>query len=361
MADAWRRLPISEGGALPWLWLAYPVGVPLSLWFGGAPPQLAVFQLAALAVFVALYVVGFGRRGTAAVLFAAAIAAIGAVTTLHLPSAMSYFVFGATFLAFGLEARNAYRALALYAVLLGVYGMLLHLAPWLTGSAILFSLVIGVASVSTAQQKRTMVRLRQANDEIERLAKVAERERIARDLHDVLGHTLSLITLKSELASRLAEVDPARAAVEIRDVERIARASMTELRAALAGYHAAGIAEELAHARDVLATAGIDVQCDAADVRLTPSHEGVLALAIREAVTNVVRHAGARAVRLQLARVGDACRFEITDDGNGGSLRDGFGLTGMRERVESHGGTLERIVDHGTRLVVTLPLAGAER
>ena len=361
MGEIWRRLPISDGGALPYLWLAYALGIPLTLWFSSPSLSLVLFQSAMLAVFLVLYIVGYGRRGTPAVLFAAAIAVIGAVTTPSVTAALSYFIFAATFIAFGLNPGAAYRALAVYAVLIVAYGAATHVPAWSTGSALLFSMIVGIAGISTAEQKRTMVRLRQANDEIERLAKVAERERIARDLHDVVGHTLSLITLKAELASRLAEIDPARAAVEIRDVERIARASMTELRAALAGYHAAGIAEELAHARDVLTTAGMDVQCDATDVRLTPSHEGVLALAIREAVTNVVRHAHARAVHLRLGRVGDACRFEIRDDGNGGSPVEGFGLTGMRERVESHGGTLERIVDGGTRLVVTLPLAGAER
>lgn len=206
-----------------------------------------------------------------------------------------------------------------------------------------------------AEVGRANERLRLAQDEVERLAKVAERERIARDVHDVLGHTLSLIVLKSELAARLAERDVGRAADEIRDVERIARDSLAELRQAIAGYRAAGIPAELERARSTLETAGIRVECDADAVALTPEQEGVLALAIREAVTNVVRHARARSCRLQLRQSGRECTFEIQDDGRNPAGGEGFGLAGMRERVEALGGSLVRDLANGTKLVLTMP------
>ena len=357
MAEALRRLPILEHGAMPYLWLVYAGAVPLSLIAIRSPWQIA-FQLAVLAAFLVLYVLGYSRRGRTSLAFAASIALLGAIASPGDSWATTYFIYAATFVAWGVPARDAYRILAAYTPLVALYCWLAHIPLNSAISAVVFSAIVGAGSITMAQQARGNARLRQAHDEIERLAQIAERERIARDLHDVLGHTLSLITLKSQLASKLADRDPERAIREIREVELIARTSLDELRAAVAGYRAAGIPSELAHARDVLSSAGLRVDCDAdEDVRLAPADESVLALAIREAVTNVVRHARANAVRLRLARAGLTCRFEIQDDGVGGSANEGLGLSGMRERVESHGGSFERTVDRGTRLVVTLPLA----
>lgn len=358
MGDLLRRLPIRELGVMPYLWLAYAAAVPVSLIPYIHATRLVAFQLAVLAVFLIVYALGYGRWGRGALVSAAAIAVLGAIAAPSDSWATTYFVYATTFLAWGLPARAAYRVLFVFAALVAVDARLTHIDAVSSYFAVAFCLIAGIACINAAEQKRAHVRLRQAYDQNERLAQIAERERIARDLHDVLGHTLSLIALKSQLASKLAERDPPRAVAEIRDVESIARTSLDELRAAVAGYRAAGIPDELAHARDVLTSAGLRVDCDADEnVRLAPANESVLALAIREAVTNVVRHARASAVRLRLAPADGACRFEIQDDGVGGSAAEGMGLSGMRERVEAHGGSLERTVGGGTRLVVTLPLA----
>jgi two-component system, NarL family, sensor histidine kinase DesK len=362
MAEAWRRLPISEYGALPYLWLVYAAGVPLSLWGNSPYARVASFQLALLALFLVLYVLGYARWGRPALLYAAAIGIIGAVASPSDGFATTYFIYAATFIAWGLPARWAYRVLAGYTALVALDTWLTHVEIPSAVIGVVFSLIVGIVCINAAEQKRAHGRLQQAYDQIERLAKIAERERIARDLHDVLGHTLSLIALKSQLASRLAERDPARALTEIREVEQIARTSLDELREAVAGYRGSGLAAELEHAREVLAAAGLQVDCTADDVRLAPANESVLTLAIREAVTNVIRHARASTVHLRVAQSGGACRFEIEDDGVGGATAEGVGLSGMRERVESHGGSLERTAERGTRLVVTLPLAaGAAR
>jgi two-component system sensor histidine kinase DesK len=361
MAERSRWLPILDHGAMPYLWLVYAAFVPVGLWFGDLPPRVVAVQLVLLAAFLVLYVTGYGRRGRAALLIAGATALLGAIAAPY-PSAITYFIYAATFVAWGVPARQAYAIIGGYPLAILLVAWRTGLPRWAAATAIVFSVVVGLANVFTANEKRANARLREANDEIERLAKIAERERIGRDLHDVLGHTLSLITLKSELASRLAERDPAHAAAEIREVEQIARASLDDLRAALAGYRGAGIDSELAHARDVLSGAGLAVDCVADDVRLAPAAEGVLALAIRESVTNVLRHARAGAVRLRLVCVENVCRFEIHDDGVGGTAPDGFGLRGMRERVETVGGTVLRTADRGTHVIVTLPLpAGADR
>jgi two-component system sensor histidine kinase DesK len=200
-------------------------------------------------------------------------------------------------------------------------------------------------------------RLRRANEEIEQLAKVAERERIARDLHDVLGHTLSVITLKSELAGKLIDRDPERAGKEIREVEEISRQALSDVRDAIRGYRAQGLVAELAQAKLTLETAGLTVQCDAATTMQLPAvQESVLSLAVREAITNVVRHANARSCRLRIEQQNGMFRLEIADDGQGFTSMEGNGLRGMRERVEMLGGTLDRRNKSGTTLTITLPL-----
>ncbi|HZO94191.1 MAG TPA: sensor histidine kinase [Candidatus Baltobacteraceae bacterium] len=357
MGELRRHLPILECGLVPYLWLVYAVAVPLSVWDSGTPASVRAYELAGFAIFLTLYVVGYGREGRPALAYAAAIALLAALTAPGDGWAATYYVYAATFVAYAVRAPQAYRIIGVGVAFVTALSWLTHVPRISIAMTVLFSIIAGVSCIAAAEQRRTNVRLRQAHDQIERLAKIAERERIARDLHDVLGHTLSVIALKTQLASKLSEREPERALAEIRDVEAIARTTLDELREAISGYRGAGISDEISRARDVLASAGLRVDCEADDVRLAPAHESVLALAIREAVTNVVRHARAHAVRLRLAAVGDACRFEIEDDGVGASSSEGNGLSGMRERVESHGGSLERRNDGGTRLVVTLPLA----
>jgi two-component system sensor histidine kinase DesK len=238
-----------------------------------------------------------------------------------------------------------------------IEGLWLRLDSWTFFFSTLFPILIGAGNTFFAERNRMNRKLRKANEEVENLAKVAERERIARDLHDVLGHTLSVITLKSELAGKLIDRDPERAGREIREVEQISRQALTDVRDAIRGYRSQGLAAELVQAKSTLETAGLTVQCDAATtVKLPAMQESVLSLAVREAVTNVVRHARARTCRMRLEQQNGSCRLEIHDDGRGGSNGEGNGLRGMRERVEMLGGTLQRSTEAGTTLTITLPL-----
>jgi two-component system sensor histidine kinase DesK len=228
--------------------------------------------------------------------------------------------------------------------------------------------IIGGGNVFFAQQKRADRKLREAQDENLALAAVAERERIARDLHDVLGHTLSVIVLKAELAGRLIQRDeandPQRAAEEIADVERIARTSLAEVREAIGGYRTRGLAAEIEAARRTLDAADVTliVDSDAASdgassaTHLSAAEETALSLALREAVTNIVRHARATTCRLRLVTVEGSRRLVVEDNGEHAVEREGNGLRGMRERIESLGGRLSLERDHGTRLLIELPL-----
>jgi two-component system sensor histidine kinase DesK len=215
---------------------------------------------------------------------------------------------------------------------------------------------VGAINIHYKQRGRETKKLLMAQEEVEQMAKIAERERIGRDLHDVLGHTLSVIVLKSELAAKLAEKDPIRAVQEIHDVERISRDALGQVRSTVRGYQSRGLLAEVEQARAALRTAGVQAECDFDAPTLPPAQEGVLALALREAVTNVIRHAKATSCSLILRQENGSCRLEIKDDGCGRASAEGVGLSGMRQRVESLGGKLERVINSGTRLIVTLPV-----
>src|SRR5579863_3464359 len=271
--------------------------------------------------------------------------------------ATCFFIFAAALLPYVVETEGAaVKLLAVILVVVGLEWWVWHLSGWFLFYAGGLSIVVGGTNIYFAQRTRMFCKLQEANAEIEHLAKVAERERIARDLHDVLGHTLSVIILKSELAGKLIDHDPDRAKAEIADVEQTSREALADVRSTIRGYRAQSLEAELKHAKATLETAGVIVKSESAEVRLSPAQESVVALVVREAVTNVVRHARARNCHLRLLPVNGTCRLEIQDDGTGGGDVEGNGLRGMRERIEALGGTFERDNTIGTKLSIQFPL-----
>jgi two-component system sensor histidine kinase DesK len=346
-------------------WTAYAYLIYL-LFFATAPlfyPMPAwqrAATVAATLVFLPLYFWAYWLRGAKTLVAIGAFVLIGSLFAPINPGASVFFVYGASFLGKAFDTATAYRLLAAMLALIALESWIFQFSPYFWIPALVFTALISSVIVQQMRGKRLNQALVMAQDEVAHMAQIAERERIARDLHDILGHTLSVIILKSELASRLSSTDPARATDEIRDVERIARDALAQVRAAVRGYRSAGIASELKSARETLETAGIRVetqietQMDAA--ALSPAQEGVIALALREAVTNVVRHAQATFCRLTLRRNGPYCELEIQDNGLGGAADEGSGLTGMRQRVETLGGALERDGSHGTLLRIRVPV-----
>ncbi len=346
--------PDRELGWMAYAWLVYLLFVPLNGFYQHLSAAQWTATVAGMLVFLALYFRAYWVSGREQLAIVAGMLALGAIFTPGNGGAATYFIFGACSVC-GISLRYAYRNLGIYVAIVALMCAVLRLPLDTAGYAVVLSAISGAAVARMYERSCINAKLRLAHEEVERMAKVAERERIARDLHDVLGHTLSVIVLKSELASKLADRDMARAAQEIREVEQIARDTLGELREAVAGYRSAGIDAEFAHARSVLGVAGVEVACESERVPLTATQEGVLVLAIREGVTNIIRHARAGSCRLRLARAQNSVRLEIADDGAGSLGHEGFGLAGMRERVEALGGTLVREVADGTRLIVTLP------
>jgi two-component system, NarL family, sensor histidine kinase DesK len=238
-------------------------------------------------------------------------------------------------------------------------------------------LLAGMLAHSAERRNVLIRRLQQTRAELARAAVAQERLRISRDLHDLLGHSLSLIALKAELAGRLIGTDAARAAREISELETVARQSLTEVRQAVTSYRQPSLAAELAAAARMLASAGIDCRTSAPDgYSLPPAVDALLAWTVREGATNVVRHSGARRAGITIDITGTAACAELTDDGRAprpagggtgaptplGQDAPGAGLAGLAERAGRLGGTLSAGTAErgGFRLLVSVPLDGTQ-
>jgi two-component system sensor histidine kinase DesK len=255
--------------------------------------------------------------------------------------------------------RSAPLAIAIAVALLVAVGHAVHAAP---GELLSLALVGALSSVAMRGFQRfieSTLALHRFQEEIAQMAKLEERARIARDLHDILGHSLSVVVLKSELAQALlGRGDAVDAGRELAELETVARAALSEVRGAVSGYRKTSFAAEVLQAPTTLATAGIrcDVEGELAD--LTDEQNSVLALTLREAVTNVVRHSAARRCRIVLGRERDLIRLTVQDDGRAGpDVEPGNGLQGMAERLRAAGGQLAWRGGDGFRLEVRLPEA----
>lgn len=323
----------------------------------------AIYGVSVL-VFAAVFVRGQSATGRALTFTVLATLAFALGFSPANPGAYIFFTYAAAFAARLERTAHAAAWIVTITALGLLVGLGIHppLYSWLGLG--LFTPLIGAVNLHFAQVGRANAKLHAANAEIEHLAAVAERERIARDLHDVLGHTLSLIVLKAELASKLADRDPARSASEIRDVERVSRAALKEVREVIRGYRPT-LGDELARAKALLDTAyiaaTIDATIDPHDLRANVGLEEVMALALREAVTNVVRHSGASQATIRAWHDANAGRvvLEVADDGRGTTRPEGAGLRGMRERVEAIDGSVTSVSGEGTRLTIAIPFATA--
>jgi two-component system sensor histidine kinase DesK len=275
------------------------------------------------------------------------------------PAALGYLIFGFFSISFALPTRLAWRVIAVSILLFVAELTLLGHDRTTILSVGLPGVLLGISALYTAYTHEQQRHLRRSDAEILRLATLAERERIGRDLHDLLGHTLSVVALKSELARKLIDRDLDAARDEIGQVERVARDALSQVRNAVSGIRNTALAAELTAATALLEAQGLKVKCEADIVKLPHDRETALALSLREATTNIRRHSGASGVTIRVKQESAAVVIEMTDDGRGGRIVPGNGLNGMRERLGSVGGTLflEPNKDGGTLLRASVPVA----
>jgi two-component system sensor histidine kinase DesK len=338
------------------MWSLWVFGDPLfgspigSVWL---PATVASFP-----VFLLLYVLVHVRPKREMPWLALALAVLGWLTMpFNHAGGTSYLIFSCAYLAFAGGVRQAFAAIFSVIALFVLEGVLLGW-PWLVIAMMsAISFCVGAGNIAFRLNWLRQADLRLSHEEVRRLAAMAERERIGRDLHDLLGHTLSLITLKVELARKLLDRDPDAARRELSETEKVARHALAEVRGAVTGIRATDMAAELASARLLLESSSVAMAYELPPP-LPPALEKPLALVLREAATNIARHARATSAIVSFGIEGTHLRMRIADDGRGGIAADGNGVTGMRERVHALHGTLElSSARTGTILDVLVPLS----
>lgn len=353
-----RQLLVKVAWMLLWMiYLAYPVGDLLN---GGHSTSARVLGWICLAAFVLGYVllVVFrsmpGMRPRTCRVIVATMVVLAVASTFVLGTAfLSLFIYAAVCVAIISPARHALRALLAMAVLTAGVGLLAHADTDNVWTFTLSAFLAGAAMSGLQRLVGTMKELREARAAVAHLAASEERLRLARDLHDLLGHSLSLITLKSELAGRFMDAGKDEAArAQVADIENVARQSLIDVREAVTGFRRPTLPVELAAARTALAAAQVTLETapELLDAwpGLAAEEAGALAWALREAVTNIVRHgegATVCTVRSDETWEGNGERYavlEVTDDGRGpGKSQPGNGLSGLEERLALVGGRLE--------------------
>ncbi|WP_430390887.1 sensor histidine kinase [Dyella sp. 20L07] len=349
-------------GRSPWIdavHLAWSVWVFITPLFDHYTLTWAVLTLISYPIFLALFARGCLASRQISYRYALALVALSFALLPWYPSGLTYFIYGCVTLSSCRMSLRTYVALvAGLNVMCMIEVWLLHYAwqavVWIPITTIIVGLVVNAERFG--DQKEAELRL--SHDEVRRLAALAERERIGRDLHDLLGHTLSLITLKLELSRKLFDRDSEAARREMEEAEKVARHALSEVRSAVSGIRATDLAAELAAARLMLESSAVSLECSELPPSLPVDVERGLALVLREAVTNIARHARATKVNVSTAIVGQTLRLSIEDNGRGGIADHGNGMNGMRERVRALGGSLEveSPAGQGTRLLINVPL-----
>ncbi len=363
------------------VWLLFPVGFVIQVLQTDLSPVQVLAFLASMVAFVAVFLWLMLRYPFPAVELAPqelririglllVLAALALYVELVYGGGVPYrFMYVVVAAAVTLPTRKAAWMVAAITVFTGaVYtiqsGWDAAMTSW--GDVVPF-LLIGIGMIAVSRLVVTVRELQAARREIAQLAAAEavaeERLRFARDLHDLLGHSLSSITLKSELAGRLLPANPEKAAAELHDIEGVARRALREVREAVAGYRQPTLDRELYGAREMLEAAGIACRIEHEVGVLPNTIDAVLAWAVREGVTNVIRHSRAKRCEIRVKRDAEEIRAEIIDDGRGSSAgrngtTTGSGLSGLAERVAKSGGDFEArsLPEGGFRLRVSLPL-----
>jgi two-component system sensor histidine kinase DesK len=346
-----------------WVYLGYLLFVPAQPYFSPHPAWWEwPLALGVCAVTIVLFAVQWLRGPAARHVWTAIVpmAVLGALTTPFNTNASVLFVYASAVVGDTLSWRKArlwFAALTILnsaAAAVSRVPMPYRLWGFVSASALIW--VVGLLELRQRDRQDEWDYQRLRTTQVELLATLAERERIARDLHDLLGHSLTAVLMRAQLTQELAAADPERARAEAAEIERNAREALTAVRSTVTGWRQATIRSELDVARRALAGTGVSLSAELEDdVVLVTSVEHDLGLALREAVTNVARHAQASHCRIRLDADGERVRLVIADDGIGGSAPEGTGLTGLRERIAKLGGTVQRACSNGTTLTITVP------
>ena len=350
----------SRGFDNPWVGLPFLAiyGFP---WLFRAPARAEVVTaFLVLPLFLVLFIVGHRHGARHGLICAFGLALLGLAAAPVTLTAAVLFVFAAALIGRSPPGRRVSYGLSALTVGVAIFGLWLHAALWQWLPVVFLCAVVGYYSYVQTSLRGENDQLAVSRLEAERAAARAERDRMTRDLHDLLGRSLTQISVKAELAERLLGDEAPAAGRELREIRLGARSALQEMRQVVTDTRRLSLAEEIGLARSVLADLGIALDAPAVVPRLPLPVDQALAYITREAVTNIMRHAGACEARIQLVPEHGRIRLAIADTGARGEGREGNGVLGMRARAEALGGTFAMICGAGTQIEVVLPVNEAQ-
>ncbi|BDX05668.1 sensor histidine kinase [Planctobacterium marinum] len=354
-----RLLPSdSDTGYLPYFWLVYLIMFILPLSFGDRPLWHYAASMVVVPVFLALYFYTFWQTGARALVCILAILGLGMATAWFNPGASVFFVYAAAFCVQLKQPRKALIMVFSIAAVAALYSFLMQLPGFFYLPAIVISILIGCVNIYEGELRQKNQLLKVSQDELAKMAATAERERIARDLHDLIGHTFSLITVKAQLAHKLADIDIDKSKQELKDLEHLSRTAMAEIRETVHNYQQKDMTSEIAKAKALAKSADIEFHSEIEAIPQKESTNSALAWVIRESFTNMVKHSEATSCQLSCKTVADQYRLTISDNGQPQTeITAGDGLTGIKERVTALGGKLTVATNGGFSIQVEVPFA----
>ena len=369
-------LPPSEENRLaPFVWLVYLSIFYFGLGFLSQENNKWFFGIGATAVFLPLYFHAYWQCGFRVSLNIFAMALLGSYFATVTSGASVFFVYAGAFCARLGNPRRGSLGLLLLCIWIGAISWVLGLTPYFYVPSIMFTLMIGGVNIYQAEIEKKRRELALSREEVKALARTAERERIARDLHDLIGHTFSIITLKAELAGKLIDSDIDRAKQEVKQLEEISRDALKQVREVVTGFRTTDLTTELAHAKYVFESNDIHFEyqftdgasgqemldatsSEKAEMELLISKE--LAVILKELVTNILKHAKASQVSAKIYLDKKHWIMELVDNGVGFQSKrgDGFGLQGISERLSKLSGTITIDSSVGTKITISVPQKG---
>jgi two-component system sensor histidine kinase DesK len=325
----------------PYVWLIY-----LPLFF--IPVMIShhesidlVWTALALITFLGLYFHAYWVKSQYVIYHIVAIGLLGTLVAFITPTACTLFIYAGAFCSRLMPLKYAMTVLVSLLVWIASISWFFSFEMYFYQPALVFTLIVGILNIYQCALHQNKQALILSRKETQRLAQVAERERIARDLHDLIGHTFSVITIKADLAGRLIDKDLEKARIEIKQLENISRDALSQVREVVSGYRTSDLLSELANAKNVFNSVDIDFyyqfeNIDEQQIELDSTNNKELAIVLRELVTNIIKHAKATQVTAIIKHQDGKIVLAMQDDGQGfeNSQHKGFGIKGIEERIQ---------------------------
>jgi len=342
----------------PYIWLVYLGFFFASALFYHPVEHTYWYATVGTVVFLIVYFNAYWRSAKEIKWNILAIMVIGSALAYLTPGASVFFVYASAFCCRLGTTRKAFTGLVVIASWIAIYSLYWSSSASFYIPGLFFTFMVGGINIYQHDIDLKRQELQLSQQEVRQLARTSERERIARDLHDLIGHTFSIITLKAELVGKLIDKDQEKALIEIKELEEISRDALKQIREVVTGYRTSDLNTELAYAKHILQSNDIKFVYQLDDLQVDDHINKELAIMLKELVTNILKYASANQVKVSIKQKDSSISMQVADDGVGFSADEqtqGYGLKGLKERINELSGQIKIENNSGTCILICLP------